>query len=138
LKYLSILLLLATGCAIEPSPKAKKPWTPPPEHILVRGHQWTITKYDFENTKDPDMIGLLGLTDCGLRVIFYDPTVSNSELRTVLLHELLHAGTCLGDEPQNPYWNSNTNEHVGIYRLAEYESELFLTNPDLVDFLAGR
>lgn len=109
-----------------------------PYSIYIRGHAWNIITQDKSNDKIMSVAGVDGLTDCKRHDIFLSDYQSSSSMRNSFIHELLHAGTCADGDVHNLYWNSSSEDaHEGIYRLADYLSDLFHENPQLTKYLAG-
>lgn len=136
MKYIaSILLILAIGCD-NPPPVAIQT-TPMPNHVYVRGHEWNIVRDPYDDAI-LDMRSEAGETDCKRQDIFIRSHMIEPEQRNALLHELFHAGTCEDGDVYNLYWNSTSEAtHEGIYRIADYLSDLLHENPDLTKYLAG-
>jgi hypothetical protein len=106
--------------------------------VFVRGDRWGIQVGKADAMLD--MLGMYGITDCRSKKIFVRSALSFENQRNTILHELLHAGTC--DEQglsHNKFYNSDSEEnHEGIYKIANYISELLITNPELSPYLSRK
>lgn len=110
-----------------------------PTTIYIRGHEWSIVTGSPINDQILESLHFYGLTDCKRRDIFLSDDQPISDERNSLLHELLHAGTCRDGDVHNLYWNSSSPEaHEGIYRLADYLTDLLHENPELTKYMAGQ
>jgi hypothetical protein len=83
----------------------------------------------------------LGETYCQDATILVKKDLPYAEERDTVMHELLHAGTCTESKDgkiDNLYYNSSSQDsHEGIYRIAQYITELEYENPELTHYLAG-
>lgn len=99
------------------------------EAVFIRGSRWGIVV----GKKDEilDVLGMYALTDCPSKRIYVHSSLTIANQRDTILHELLHAGTC--DEEgklHNKFYNSDDEaDHAGIYKIANYMSELLHEKP---------
>ena len=105
---------------------------PPVLSVIVNGKTWDI--WAVESLPDRYWANRLEKDDadaetlCGARQIMYTAQATN--VRTILWHELFHAGACPED---STYWNSKSDEdHVGIYRLADFMGDFTRNNPEFM------
>ena len=105
--------------------------------VYVRGDRWAILTGNHDALLN--IINAYGITDCANKQIYIANSLSKGNLREVVLHELLHAGTCDNKgQTHNLFYNSSSPEnHEGIYKIADYISSLLSNNPDLSKFLSG-
>lgn len=108
----------------------------PPSTVLIDGHEWRLESREYMPILD-DGSGTLGMTYCDQHLIIYKPR--QYDLRKTIIHELFHAGTCTDGDVDNTYWNSESKadeHHIGIYRLANFMTNLLRNNPKLAKWLA--
>lgn len=102
-----------------------------PKTILVGKDVWTV----YQTPELLDGTGFLGETDCRNHIILY-MRIPQESPQISILHELLHAGACKGNLPDNHYWNSEDDAtHGGIYRISTFEAEILRDNPQLAEWL---
>lgn len=99
---------------------------PLPRHLTINGEPWTVTPAAVVEN------GLLGETYCDTRTIAIARGLSPADNAEVVLHESLHALTCLGGgNTQNWLYNNTAEAHPGIYWAAPHIVGLLVQNPDL-------
>lgn len=103
--------------------------------IFIRGTKWTV----LFGTEDEmlDLMGFYGQTDCTKKKIYVRGSLDYVNQNDVILHELLHAGTCdEAGKSHNLYYNSTTEtDHEGIYKISDFFTILFHDNKDLAKHL---
>lgn len=111
--------------------RATDPVTGIPESVSINGEKWALVRVD-----KYDHLDRAGTEYCGAQTISYIEARDPREMRTIILHEIFHAGACAhgGDT----WWNSiNPTElkHDGIKHLGEFWAEFSMANPTFIRWL---
>lgn len=103
-----------------------------PNVIYVQGVRWYISKG--EQDQELDLISAYGVTDCKRHIILIHSGMTLTGERDTLLHEILHAGVCVGESPDNHYWLSEDG-HATIAKVSQFLVPLFIANPELAKYI---
>lgn len=111
--------------------RATDPVTGIPESVAINGEKWALVRVD-----KYDHLNRLGTEYCGAQTISYLEARDPREMRTIILHEIFHAGGCAhgGDT----WWNSidpTETKHDGIKHLGEFWAEFSMANPTFIRWL---
>lgn len=102
-----------------------------PTQLSIHGEPWVVTPVDMSSNDT------LGVTYCEARTIVIGVGQSPGDAAEVLVHEGMHALTCLGDDrPHNWLYNNGESDHKGIHWAAPHIVDLFAENPALVSYVA--
>lgn len=104
----------------------------PPGRLDIWGEEWHV----FEVKIVAHTEAYLGDTDCRLHAIFIKKGQRVSEKAKTLMHEILHAYTCVGGEVHNEkYNNSPGSNHDGIYFLEQVLTDFYFNNWNAVCYI---
>ena len=99
-----------------------------PPHTLKVGP--FIYRVELDNAPD----GSLAITDTDTLVMTLDPSMPDSKMQTILIHEILHCLTEITGLAQE--WSEKKEEEV-VSRLAPALMSVLKDNPNLIAYLLG-
>jgi len=108
-----------------------------PATLYIRGNAWSVIhvasykeSYGRGEMNYKQKSARVAEANCNKREITYLTSASPTMLRTSIMHEVLHAGSC--EYEGDAYWQSidpDENQHVGIYHLSEFLTSFYRDNP---------
>ena len=104
----------------------------PPDVLNINGERWRVEPFQLHTG---DFGGLIGLTNCDKRMIWYDTGRMTKYLfRETMWHEIMHASHCGKERPDkaNWKWGVDSKEHGIIYELGMSTTQFVHDNPEFM------
>lgn len=104
----------------------------PPDVLNINGERWRVEPYQLHTG---DFGGLIGLTNCEKRMIWYDTgSMTKYLFRETMWHEIMHASHCGKERPDkaNWKWGIDSKEHGIIYELGMSTTQFVHDNPEFM------
>lgn len=100
----------------------------PPSILSIDGERWMVWAADLAQHD------ALGMTDCGRRIIWYDPNQKGVEdARDTLWHEIAHAFECREGDVANANWREGLSpSHEKVTEFAMHMTVFMHDNPEFI------
>jgi len=109
-----------------------------PDHLQIIGQRWDV-KYVRVVIDEESGLPLDGITLCEEHEIWISTDQKPREIADTLLHEELHAQTCVDGEIHNDWYNNSAHaEHPGIEFSAQRMLDFVQQNPEAVRWIEAQ